>query len=33
MTLYKCKCGNEEEIGKQTIGLRDGKWQKKECLH
>jgi len=27
MTLYKCKCGNEEEIGKTTIALRDGRWR------
>jgi|TARA_R110002012_G_scaffold3416_10_gene15969 hypothetical protein len=32
MTLYKCKCGNEEEIGKQTIGLRDGKWRTIQAL-
>jgi hypothetical protein len=24
MTLYKCKCGDKKEIGKQTISLRDG---------
>ena len=27
MTLYKCKCGESKEIGKQTIGLRDGSWR------
>ena len=32
MTLYKCKCGNEEEIGKATIGLRDGKWRTIQAL-
>ena len=32
MTLYKCKCGNEEEIGKQTIGFRDGKWRTIQAL-
>jgi len=32
MTLYKCECGNEEEIGKQTIGLRDGKWRTIQAL-
>ena len=23
MTLYSCKCGNTQEIGKQTIRYRD----------
>ena len=32
MTLYKCECGNTKEIGKQTIGLRDGKWQTIQAL-
>jgi hypothetical protein len=32
MTLYKCKCGKEEEIGKATIGLRDGKWRTIQAL-
>jgi|TARA_R110000744_G_scaffold255280_1_gene370813 hypothetical protein len=32
MTLYKCECGNTEEIGKQTIGLRDGKWRTIQAL-
>ena len=32
MTLYKCKCGNKEEIGKATIGLRDGKWRTIQAL-
>ena len=32
MTLYKCKCGNEEEIGKATIGLREGKWRTIQAL-
>ena len=26
MTLYKCECGQSKEIGKATIGLRDGEW-------
>jgi hypothetical protein len=32
MTLYKCECGNIEEIGKQTIGLREGKWRTIQAL-
>ena len=32
MTLYKCTCGNEEEISKATIGLRDGKWRTIQAL-
>ena len=32
MTLYKCKCGNQEEIGKQTIGFREGKWRTIQAL-
>jgi len=32
MTLYKCKCGNEEEIGKTTIALRDGRWRTIQAL-
>ena len=32
MTLYKCKCGDEKEIGKATIGLRDGKWRTIQAL-
>tara|TARA_R110002020_G_scaffold265256_1_gene480041 strand:+ start:264 stop:521 length:258 start_codon:yes stop_codon:yes gene_type:complete len=32
MTLYKCKCGNEEEIGKQTLALRDGRWRTIQAL-
>lgn len=32
MTLYKCKCGNQEEIGKQTIALRDGRWRTIQAL-
>ena len=32
MTLYKCECGNTKEIGKQTIGLRDGKWRTIQAL-
>jgi len=27
MTLYSCKCGNTQEIGKQTIRYRDGGWK------
>jgi len=32
MTLYKCKCGDKKEIGKQTISLRDGKWRTIQAL-
>ena len=32
MTLYKCNCGNMQEIVKQTIGLRDGKWRTVQAL-
>ena len=32
MTLYKCKCGNVEEIGKQTLALRDGRWRTIQAL-
>ena len=31
MTLYKCECGVEKEIGKATIVYRDGKWVCKEA--
>jgi hypothetical protein len=27
MTLYSCKCGNTQEIGKQTIRYRDNGWR------
>ena len=27
MTFYSCKCGNTQEIGKQTIRYRDGGWK------
>ncbi len=32
MTLYKCKCGNEENIGKTTLALRDGRWRSIHAL-
>jgi len=32
MTLYKCKCGKVEEIGKQTLALRDGRWRTIQAL-
>jgi hypothetical protein len=32
MTLYKCICGNKEEIGKATLSLRDGKWRTIQAL-
>jgi hypothetical protein len=32
MTLYKCTCGNEEEIGKATLALRDGRWRTIQAL-
>ena len=32
MTLYKCECGNKEEIGKQTLALRDGRWRTIQAL-
>ena len=32
MTLYKCKCGNEKELKRVTIGLRDGKWVTVQAL-
>tara|TARA_R110000744_G_scaffold67248_3_gene137163 strand:+ start:911 stop:1162 length:252 start_codon:yes stop_codon:yes gene_type:complete len=32
MTLYKCKCGNKEEIGKATLALRDGRWRTIQAL-
>ena len=32
MTLYKCVCGNEQEIGRATIALRDGKWRAIQAL-
>jgi hypothetical protein len=32
MTLYKCECGNEENIGKTTLALRDGRWRSIHAL-
>ena len=32
MTLYKCECGQSKEIGKATIGLRDGEWVTLQAL-
>ena len=32
MTLYKCECGNEEEIGRATLALRDGRWRTIQAL-
>ena len=32
MTLYKCECGNEENIGKTTLALRDGRWRSIQAL-
>ena len=32
MTLYKCICGETKEIGRQTIGLRDGNWVTTQAL-
>jgi len=32
MTLYKCECGNEQEIGKATIAFREGKWRTIQAL-
>tara|TARA_R110002012_G_scaffold10611_1_gene48249 strand:+ start:4558 stop:4812 length:255 start_codon:yes stop_codon:yes gene_type:complete len=32
MSLYKCECGNEQEIGKATLALRDGKWRTIQAL-
>tara|TARA_R100000742_G_C4260174_1_gene77986 strand:- start:782 stop:1036 length:255 start_codon:yes stop_codon:yes gene_type:complete len=32
MTIYKCECGNTEEIGKQTLALRDGRWRTIQAL-
>tara|TARA_R110002051_G_scaffold102107_3_gene173239 strand:- start:1245 stop:1430 length:186 start_codon:yes stop_codon:yes gene_type:complete len=32
MTLYKCKCGEEKEINKATLVLRNNKWVTKEAL-
>ena len=32
MTLYKCTCGNEQEIGKATLALRDGRWRTIQAL-
>jgi hypothetical protein len=32
MTIYKCQCGNESDIGKTTLALRDGRWRTIEAL-
>tara|TARA_R110002020_G_scaffold120274_2_gene274186 strand:+ start:1037 stop:1270 length:234 start_codon:yes stop_codon:yes gene_type:complete len=32
MTLYKCICGNQKEIGKATVSYIDGEWETIEAL-
>tara|TARA_R110002051_G_C8716113_1_gene496139 strand:+ start:824 stop:1012 length:189 start_codon:yes stop_codon:yes gene_type:complete len=32
MTLYKCVCGEEKEVKKATLVLRDNEWITKEAL-
>ena len=32
MTTYNCKCGNEKDLPKATIVLKEGEWVTKEAL-